>query len=26
IWVVNPGQNEANDDVVIGTIRTTFTF
>ncbi|MGG6267667.1 MULTISPECIES: iron uptake porin [unclassified Leptolyngbya] len=26
IWVVNPGQNEANDDAVIGTIRTTFTF
>ncbi|HTL87970.1 MAG TPA: iron uptake porin [Leptolyngbya sp.] len=26
IWVVNPGQNSANDDVVIGTLRTTFTF
>ncbi|MCU0550531.1 MAG: iron uptake porin [Leptolyngbya sp. Prado105] len=26
IWVVNPGQNDANDDVVIGTLRTTFTF
>jgi hypothetical protein len=26
IWVVNPGQTDANDDVVIGTLRTTFTF
>ena len=26
IWIVNPGQNDANDDAVIGTIRTTFTF
>lgn len=26
IWVINPGQNEANDDAVIGTVRTTFTF
>ncbi|MBD2082905.1 iron uptake porin [Leptolyngbya sp. FACHB-17] len=26
IWIVNPGQNENNDDIVIGTIRTTFTF
>jgi hypothetical protein len=26
IWIVNPGQNSANDDVVIGTVRTTFTF
>ncbi|MBW4442405.1 MAG: iron uptake porin [Plectolyngbya sp. WJT66-NPBG17] len=26
IWVVNPGQNTNNDDIVIGTLRTTFTF
>ncbi len=26
IWVINPGQNDNNDDVVIGTVRTTFTF
>ncbi len=26
IWVINPGQNTTNDDVVIGTVRTTFTF
>jgi hypothetical protein len=26
IWIVNPGQNEANDDAIIGTLRTTFTF
>ncbi|NDJ16821.1 iron uptake porin [Myxacorys almedinensis] len=26
IWIVNPGQNDNNDDVVIGTLRTTFTF
>ncbi len=26
IWIINPGQNNNNDDVVIGTVRTTFTF
>jgi len=26
IWVLNPGQNTNNEDVVIGTVRTTFTF
>ena len=26
IWVINPGQNDNNNDVVIGTVRTTFTF
>jgi hypothetical protein len=26
IWLTSPGQNEDNDDVVIGTLRTTFTF
>ncbi len=26
IWVINPGQNTGNDDIVIGTLRTTFTF
>ena len=26
IWVINPGQNVNNSDVVIGTLRTTFTF
>jgi hypothetical protein len=26
IWIINPGQNTNNDDVVIGTVRTTFTF
>lgn len=26
IWVINPGQNSSNDDIVIGTLRTTFTF
>lgn len=26
IWIVNPGQSDANDNVVIGTVRTTFTF
>jgi hypothetical protein len=26
IWVINPGQVSDNDDAVIGTLRTTFTF
>ncbi len=26
IWLTAPGHNEANDDIVIGTIRTTFSF
>jgi len=26
IWVTNPNQNDDNDDVVIGTLRTTFSF
>jgi Carbohydrate-selective porin, OprB family/S-layer homology domain len=26
IWLLNPNQNSANSDAVIGTIRTTFTF
>jgi hypothetical protein len=26
IWVINPGQSSLNSDVVIGTLRTTFTF
>lgn len=26
IWLTAPGQNENNDDAVIGTLRTTFTF
>ncbi|MBV5260548.1 hypothetical protein FLX56_19230 [Synechococcus moorigangaii CMS01] len=26
IWLVNPNQNDDNSDIVIGTIRTTFTF
>lgn len=26
IWLLSPGQNEDNDDVVIGTVRTTFSF
>lgn len=26
IWLTAPGQNDANDDVVIGTLRTTFNF
>jgi hypothetical protein len=26
IWVINPGQNDNNSDVIIGTVRTTFTF
>jgi BMFP domain-containing protein YqiC len=26
IWLTSPGQNENNDDAVIGTLRTTFTF
>ncbi|MGV0026301.1 iron uptake porin [Phormidesmis priestleyi] len=26
IWIVNPGQDNANSDIVIGTVRTTFTF
>lgn len=26
IWVTAPGQNDDNDDAVIGTLRTTFTF
>ncbi|NEO66482.1 MAG: carbohydrate porin, partial [Moorea sp. SIO4G2] len=26
IWVINPEQSDDNDDAVIGTIRTTFTF
>jgi Carbohydrate-selective porin, OprB family/S-layer homology domain len=26
IWVTSPGQNSDNDDAIIGTLRTTFTF
>jgi Carbohydrate-selective porin, OprB family/S-layer homology domain len=26
IWIINPGQSDGNDDAVIGTLRTTFTF
>jgi hypothetical protein len=26
IWLSNPGQNSGNEDAIIGTIRTTFTF
>jgi len=26
IWVTNPDQNDDNDDIIIGTLRTTFTF
>jgi hypothetical protein len=26
IWLSSPGQNSSNDDAIIGTIRTTFTF
>ncbi|MEG5030073.1 iron uptake porin [Microcoleus sp. AT8-B1] len=26
IWVTNPNQNDQNDDIIIGTLRTTFTF
>ncbi|MBD2326551.1 iron uptake porin [Alkalinema sp. FACHB-956] len=26
IWVINPGQVDSNDDALIGTVRTTFTF
>ncbi|HEY9730018.1 MAG TPA: carbohydrate porin, partial [Chroococcales cyanobacterium] len=26
IWVTAPGQNDNNDDAIIGTLRTTFTF
>ncbi len=26
IWVTSPGQNSNNDDAIIGTLRTTFTF
>jgi hypothetical protein len=26
VWVVNPGQSNANNNAIIGTIRTTFTF
>ncbi|MGC1395976.1 MAG: carbohydrate porin [Coleofasciculaceae cyanobacterium] len=26
IWLTSPQQNAGNDDVVIGTLRTTFTF
>ena len=26
IWLTSPGQNDANEDVVIGTLRTTFNF
>ena len=26
VWVLSPGQNSDNDDVLIGTLRTTFTF
>jgi hypothetical protein len=26
IWIINPGQDNANNDAVIGTLRTTFTF
>ncbi|NJK69566.1 MAG: iron uptake porin [Microcoleus sp. SU_5_3] len=26
IWITNPNQDEQNDDIIIGTLRTTFTF
>ncbi|MBC7826075.1 MAG: carbohydrate porin [Candidatus Parcubacteria bacterium] len=26
IWIVSPGQDSSNQDAVIGTVRTTFTF
>jgi Carbohydrate-selective porin len=26
IWVTNPNQNRDNDDIIIGTLRTTFMF
>ncbi len=26
IWITNPNQNRRNDDIIIGTLRTTFTF
>ncbi|BAY77089.1 carbohydrate-selective porin OprB [Nostoc linckia NIES-25] len=26
IWLTSPGQNSSNDDAIIGTLRTTFTF
>jgi carbohydrate-selective porin OprB len=26
IWLTSPGQSSANDDAIIGTLRTTFTF
>ena len=26
IWITNPNQNDQNDDIIIGTLRTTFTF
>ena len=26
IWITNPNQNDRNDDTIIGTLRTTFTF
>ncbi|HBK65734.1 MAG TPA: hypothetical protein DD000_20165, partial [Cyanobacteria bacterium UBA11166] len=26
IWIINPEHNDNNDDIWIGTIRTTFTF
>jgi len=26
IWITNPNQNDGNDDIIIGTLRTTFTF
>ncbi|MEG4009767.1 iron uptake porin [Microcoleus sp. Pol11C1] len=26
IWVTNPNQDDRNDDIIIGTLRTTFTF
>lgn len=26
IWITNPNQNKNNDDIIVGTLRTTFTF
>ncbi|MBE9097066.1 iron uptake porin [Tychonema sp. LEGE 07203] len=26
IWITNPNQNDRNDDIIIGTLRTTFSF
>jgi len=26
VWITNPDQNRRNDDIIIGTLRTTFTF